>query len=262
MKLQSDYGQAMMWSKGYAAEETRAAFARAAELTGGAENAAERLRLSRRGGCEASCGGELRKARETAETFLARSRGGRVRHGSRRRPTWSRLTCFYHGDLPEARSYLERALADYGPDRDAKARFHFGWTPEVVTLRILALRCGNWVRWSAPAVGDRAVQSAAELGHAPHQRIPSFGDVSLEVGRDDRRRGAERGRELDALGREHGMDHFVAYGGICMRLGARSTLATPEAGARSFGGRWRTTSIKAIISRAMVSSGCLPSSRR
>jgi hypothetical protein len=32
--LQTAYGQAMMWAKGYAAEETRSAFARAAELAG------------------------------------------------------------------------------------------------------------------------------------------------------------------------------------------------------------------------------------
>ena len=32
LKLQTDYGQAMMWSKGFAAEETKTAFARAAEL--------------------------------------------------------------------------------------------------------------------------------------------------------------------------------------------------------------------------------------
>ena len=35
LRLQTAYGQAMMWSKGYAAEETKAAFARAAELAGG-----------------------------------------------------------------------------------------------------------------------------------------------------------------------------------------------------------------------------------
>ena len=32
LKLQKDYGQAVMWAKGYAAEETKAAFARVGEL--------------------------------------------------------------------------------------------------------------------------------------------------------------------------------------------------------------------------------------
>ena len=34
LKLQSDYAHAVMWSKGYAAEETKAAFARAGDLGG------------------------------------------------------------------------------------------------------------------------------------------------------------------------------------------------------------------------------------
>src|SRR5262249_50029080 len=33
LHLQTAYGQAMMWAKGYSAEETRSAFSRAAELT-------------------------------------------------------------------------------------------------------------------------------------------------------------------------------------------------------------------------------------
>jgi len=40
LKLQTRYGQAVMWSKGFAADETRAAFARARELAAGAEKAA------------------------------------------------------------------------------------------------------------------------------------------------------------------------------------------------------------------------------
>src|SRR5262249_10451827 len=43
LKLQADYAQAVMWSKGFVAEETRAAFARARELTAGADNSAERF---------------------------------------------------------------------------------------------------------------------------------------------------------------------------------------------------------------------------
>ena len=41
--LQTAYGQAMMWSKGFAAEETKAAFARAAEFAGPTEDASARL---------------------------------------------------------------------------------------------------------------------------------------------------------------------------------------------------------------------------
>ena len=38
LKLQTDYGQAVMWSEGFLADETKVAFARARELTAGADN--------------------------------------------------------------------------------------------------------------------------------------------------------------------------------------------------------------------------------
>jgi class 3 adenylate cyclase len=44
LKLQTSYGQAMMWSKGYAAQETKAAFTRARELGIGVQDPAERFR--------------------------------------------------------------------------------------------------------------------------------------------------------------------------------------------------------------------------
>src|ERR1700722_17119014 len=43
LRLQTDYGQAMMWSKGFAAEETKTAFARAAELAARTDDFSERF---------------------------------------------------------------------------------------------------------------------------------------------------------------------------------------------------------------------------
>src|SRR5260370_40126661 len=43
LHLQTAYGQAMMWAKGFAAEETKAAFSRATELTSKTDNFADRF---------------------------------------------------------------------------------------------------------------------------------------------------------------------------------------------------------------------------
>ena len=60
LHLQTAYGQAMMWSKGFAAEETRAAFARAAELTAKTDVLRSASRRPTFNGpwpsCEANCG--------------------------------------------------------------------------------------------------------------------------------------------------------------------------------------------------------------
>ena len=45
LKLQTSYGQALLWSKGYADKEAKAAFTRAEELAGGIEDTAERLKI-------------------------------------------------------------------------------------------------------------------------------------------------------------------------------------------------------------------------
>ncbi len=45
LKLQTSYGQALLWSKGYADQEANAAFNRAEELAGGTEDIAERLKI-------------------------------------------------------------------------------------------------------------------------------------------------------------------------------------------------------------------------
>ena len=69
LKLQTDYGQAVMWSKGFAAEETKAAFARAAELA-----RQERRTLRERFAADygqwagSSCAANCRSARELASS--------------------------------------------------------------------------------------------------------------------------------------------------------------------------------------------------
>jgi uncharacterized protein YaaQ len=69
LKLQTSYGQAMMWSKGFGAAETKAAFSRASELAVGAA-AAERFPAYYGLWVGTLLRGELESARETAEIFL------------------------------------------------------------------------------------------------------------------------------------------------------------------------------------------------
>ena len=85
MKLQSDYSQAMMWSKGFAAEETKAAFARAAELAG-----EDRRLLRAFHGVARSMGCGVHRRRIAFRTraghdALARSGGRGTDQGSRHR---------------------------------------------------------------------------------------------------------------------------------------------------------------------------------
>ena len=79
LHLQTAYGQAMMWSKGFAAEETKAAFARAAELAAKSDDFSERFAAAHGQWVSALVRSELQSARELASAFLREAEdAGRV----------------------------------------------------------------------------------------------------------------------------------------------------------------------------------------
>jgi predicted ATPase len=186
LDLQKSYGQALMWGKGFAAEETRAAFARVDEFAGPAENAAARFAAADAQSLSNFVRGELRHARETAETFLreAEAEGRGMEAGAARRMLG--LVCLYQGDLKAARSVFEPVLADYLPERDGKTQFLFGRDTEVAAAASLALaewHLGEVER--ARHLIDRATRRADELGQAATIANALFWKTYLECRRDD-----------------------------------------------------------------------------
>ena len=112
LHLQTAYGQAMMWSKGFAAEETRAAFARVDELAVNTGSNAERNAIYLARWVSSLVSGDLNSARRTAELFLRESEaeGATLEAAVARRALgW---TCLHQGELALARSHVERVLAD------------------------------------------------------------------------------------------------------------------------------------------------------
>ena len=70
LKLQTSYGQALLWSKGYGAKETKAAFTRAEELAAGVSDPAERFAICYGQWVGSLFRAELPFAEEIAEKFL------------------------------------------------------------------------------------------------------------------------------------------------------------------------------------------------
>ena len=88
LKLQTDYGQAVMWSKGFAAREARTALARTDEEDAGAGSADERLKVYLARFLRSFAGGELHAARQIAEK--SRPRTAQICATSRAGPSRSR----------------------------------------------------------------------------------------------------------------------------------------------------------------------------
>ena len=142
LKLQTDYGQAVMWSKGFAAEETRAVFARAAELAADAGNFAARFATAHSQWASAIVRGEQRRVRALTASFLkdAEDVGQLVEVGVARRGLAQ--ACYLCGDFLEARTHCERAIEVCDPEREAETRQRF--TDDTGPLAISLLAMTMW----------------------------------------------------------------------------------------------------------------------
>jgi hypothetical protein len=176
LDIQKSYGQALTWAKGFAAEETEAAFARVGEFAGLTETAAAPFVAYYAQVLRSMMRGEFWSARETAEVFLREAEaGGRgMEAGVARRMLG--MILLFQGDLGLARSLVEQALADFVPERDGEARFQFGLDSQVGAAALLALvewHLGEVTR--ARQLSEQAIRRADELGHPQASSPRSFG---------------------------------------------------------------------------------------
>ena len=206
LHLQTQYGQAMMWAKGFAAEETQAAFSRATDLAAKTDNFAARFAAGHGQWVTAVTLGEQRRARELASAFLkeAEDAGRVVEAGVARRGL--AVACYLAGDFSEARTHCERALAACDPEREKETRERFTDDTGPVVMSVLAM-----TMWQLGEVErtreliDEANQRARDLGHAPSMAHPLNWTSRLEILRGDAAAALSAAEELEALCREHGM---------------------------------------------------------
>jgi len=228
LHLQPAYGQALQLGKGFAAEETRAAFARVSEFARPNENPAARFAAHYARCIGSFFRGEFSAAQEMAETFLreAEAEGRATEAGTARRQLG--LVLFFMGELKAAQSLLERASADSVPDRDGDARRIDGQSSATAILASAVWHLGEVDR--ARLLIQQALRRARELGHAATTALVLNWNAYLEIRRDDV--GAAR-LAADAsikLADEHGMNLFAGNGQVCAYW-ARGRLVDPEEGA-------------------------------
>ena len=169
--LQTSLGNALIWTKGYHAPETTAAFARARELASREEDASERF--SAYYGLWA---GHLNRSepaplREMAELFLREAMA---------RPSCPEtliahrnfgFTCFYIGDFAGAHGHFQQTIELYDQARHGDFANRFGQDPRAAGEMGDALTL--WVLGridEALPLADRALADAESAAHAPTMR--------------------------------------------------------------------------------------------
>jgi class 3 adenylate cyclase/predicted ATPase len=215
LKIQTDLGQALMWSRGFSAEESKAAFIRARELAAAIDNPTERFTVYDGLWVGNLLRGELGLARETAETFLREAeRGARTTEcGVGRRLLGH--TCLWQGDFIEAQSNLVEALSLGDPERDREARFRFGPDTGATARALLAN-----TKWQLGEVGparaviEEAVVHAIETGH-----VPTLVNTYLFKAHFEMVRGAAAATRRDAeivvkLSQENAMTQYSVLGAL------------------------------------------------
>ena len=230
MKLHSDYSQAMMWSKGFAAEETKAALARAANLAAKSDDFSERFAAAFGQWTTALLRSELQSAREQASAFLREAEAaGRVTEAGVARRGLA-VICYYLGDLAEARTHCERALDSCHPHHEDEARERYGEYTGTNATAILAAT--NWQLGEverARELIDIANRRAAERGHPPSMAIPLIIKCQLEILRGDAAAALSAAEALEVLSQEHGMMLFLVYAEL-FTAWARGRLHDPATG--------------------------------
>jgi class 3 adenylate cyclase/predicted ATPase len=232
LKLQTDLGKALMWFRGFGAEESKAAFIRARELAAAIDNATERFTIYYGLWVGNAARGELGFAREIAETFLREAESGArmTECGFGRRLLGS--TCLFQGDFIEAQANFVEALSIYDPERDHEARVRFDQDIGAAARAYLAntkLLLGEV--GAARGLIEEAVAHAIQTGHIPTLVNVYFYKAHFEIVRGDARAARREAEIVVELSQENAITLFTAWGGLqfawaSARLDGRETGAT------------------------------------
>ena len=195
-------------TRGFAAEETRAAFARATELAGRTGNFSERFNTLGGQLGAASTAGELRSAQELALTLLREAEdAGRVMEAG-----WANsmlgLIAYWQGDFVEARVRCERVLEarDSNPDPEVTELFGPNSPNALSFLSATMWQLGEVER--ARGLINTAIRSASETGHIGVIANTLFWKSYLEIWRGDPSATLSAAEALEPVAREHGMTQY------------------------------------------------------
>jgi hypothetical protein len=211
-RLQTRFAEAVMWTKGYAAEEAKEAFERVRELSRAA-NVTEGPSETRARWLRGLVSGDFRAAQATARSYLqAAKRQGPEHH------VWTGslmvdMTSIFQGNFRKSRTYLERALNDSGARRGGGAFSHFALDVGASAAACLGLT--SWYLGDNQMAGrliDEALRDAEALGHAATLANALLFKIRLDACRGNPAATVRTSESLLALGREKGMDWFVAIG--------------------------------------------------
>ena len=215
LRLHTAYGQAVMWSKGFAAEETRAAYLRVEKVAAEIGDAEASFEAQFAQWAHNLWRGRFGPAREAADRFLRQAeRAGRPTEAA----AAHRFLAFIfltQGELAQCCAHCESTLRIYDAARDREAKFRFGQDPAAVATAYLSLAT-LWLGDVERARGlmDEAGALAADFGHAPTLATVHHMTAMFELFRGDADAALRAAEASVAIGRERGLALWQAYAAL------------------------------------------------
>ena len=166
LKLQTNLGQAMMWSKGFGSEETQTVYARARELAAKVDDPAERFATSYGHWANNSMRGGLASAHEIPQAFLRQAGSGTRTLEVATAHRMMGLIFHLRGEFIGAKTHLDESLRIYDPQWSRDERLRLGFEPALTAMAYLA--CTEWVLGNT----ERARSSDQRVGDALYRSRP------------------------------------------------------------------------------------------
>ena len=213
LRLQTSYGQALSWAKGYAAPETAAAFARARDLAANNNAFAERFATLYGQWSVSLLRADLTLARQSTDALLADAKKEAARPEMAVGHRTAALTCFLQGAFEEAQSHSDEALRIYDPkwDRDTKLRTnHDTAAPATMYLALASWILGDADR--ARKLADQATAHALDFNHIPTTTTAGLFKALFETINNRADTAGRDAQTLIRLTREHATPTFLAFG--------------------------------------------------
>ena len=231
LRLQTDYAQALLWSKGWAADETKAAFVRTGDLAVRAGLPAERFPVLYGQALWSLVRGDVQAARDIAERFVreAEAEGQIAEIGVGHRVLGLANTLL--GDFAEARRHFEVALDSHDGERDSEVREKYAQDTGVAARAFLAL--ASWLSGDlhrARESIEKAMRLGRELGHLPSTLSALLYKILIESARNDPRGVVADAEDALRISEGHGMELYAAHARVHL-IWARGRLGDGRRGA-------------------------------
>jgi class 3 adenylate cyclase/predicted ATPase len=227
LKLQTDYGHALMYSKGYAAVETQAAFTRATEFAADADHFSGRF-VSEYGRWTGSfIRGEHLQAERIARELVHGAGGPEMASAC----FTLAASCLVEGKLSEAQCNFESVLATWSGALNDAQPIQIRVDHGVIATSYLALaawQMGDLA--SARRLSEQAGHRAAEVANTQTTVLTHTLRVILEIWRSDPVATLHSAECLLQVAREHEMGLYSAVGKVVV-IWARGRLPPPPADA-------------------------------